>query len=148
METFKIKIELDIVTDESVREHPYIIVSLDNVSKWSGFCEHSQTIEFDADIADGEHTLCVEYTNKDPKTDVILEQDEIVADKRVEISSILFDDIALDWFSFDTEETLVYTPTDTDALEAYGFDATKLSWNGQTTLHFTNPVYIWLLENL
>ena len=42
----------------------------------------------------------------------------------------------------------MYTPTDTDALEAYGFDATKLSWNGQTTLHFTNPVYIWLLENL
>ena len=148
METVNIKIELDIVTHESVREHPYIIVSLDNETKWSDFCEHSQTIEFDVDIADGEHKLCVEYTNKDPKTDVILEQDEIVADKRVEISSILFDDIALDWFSFDTEETLVYTPTDTDALEAYGFDATKLSWNGQTTLHITNPVYIWLLENL
>ena len=148
METVNIKIELDIITHESVREHPYVIVSLDNESKWSGFCEHSKTIEFDADITDGEHTLSVAYTNKDPKTDVIIEQDEIVADKRVEIASILFDDIALDWFSFDTEETLVYTPTDTDALEAYGFDATKLSWNGQTTLHFTNPVYIWLLENL
>ena len=148
METVNIKIELDIVTHESVREHPYVIVSLDSESKWSGFCEQSQTIEFNADIADGEHKLCVEYTNKDPKIDVIIEQDEIVADKRVEISGILFDDIALDWFTFDTEETLVFTPTDTEAKEAYGFDATKLSWNGQTTLNFTNPVYIWLLENL
>ena len=29
-----------------------------------------------------------------------------------------------------------------------GFEASKLSWNGRTTLKFTTPVYIWILENI
>jgi len=148
METVNFKIDIAIETHDSVKEHPFVNISLDGVPVWGAFCKESQLVEFDADIEDGEHILCVEYQNKDPKTDVIIENGEIVGDKRVEIANIMFDDIALDWFAFDTEETLTFTPTGTDAQEAYGFDATKLSWNGRTLLRFTNPVYIWLLENL
>ena len=41
-----------------------------------------------------------------------------------------------------------YVPSDPAGTSTSGFDATKLSWNGASTLTFKTPIYVWLLENL
>ena len=57
-------------------------------------------------------------------------------DKRVEIKSISINDIELD-YSFENEDTLIHESLD-GKQKYFGFEATKLSWNGRTTLKFTN----------
>ena len=79
---------------------------------------------------------CVEFDEK-----------HITKDKRVVINGIKINDIDLDFFAFDEEETFKYESTD-GTVEEFGFYATKLSWNGRTTLKFTTPVYLWILENI
>ena len=91
----------------------------------------------------------VRINNKNAKQDVVLGEDGMpVADKRIEINSISFDDIELDFFQMTDPDTFKYEAIDPEGAGTTGYDATKLSWNGKTTLHFTTPIYIWLLENL
>ena len=85
--------------------------------------------------------------NKDPKNDVIYDETSIVKDKRVQIKSISINDIELDYFSFEDNDTLIYESLD-GKIRHNGFEASKLSWNGRTTLKFSTPIYIWILENL
>lgn len=151
METINIKIDLSIVTHDDVGEHPFVNISLNGYPQFGEICKEDTVVEIDVEIEDNtENFLTVEYNNKDAKQDVILDDvlDIPIADKRVEIRSISFDDIELDFFQFEQKDTFKYEPIDPDGVSATGFDATKLSWNGRATLHFTTPVYIWLLENL
>ena len=96
-----------------------------------------------------EYFLTIEYHNKNPKLDVIVnDKGEIIEDKRVNIKSLKIDDIEINLHTLLPEYTFQYTSSDVDGKNASGFDATKLSWNGVTKLRITTPVYIWLLENL
>ena len=150
METINIKVNLSIVTHNAVSEHPFVNISLNGFPQFSEICETDTLVEIDVEIEDDtENFLTIEYYNKDAKKDVEIGDDGAISkDKRVVINSISFDDIELDFFQFDQKDTLKYEPIDPDADSATGFDATKLSWNGKTTLRFTTPIYIWLLENL
>lgn len=148
METVNIKIDLKIITHEGVNEHPYVNICLNGSSYFAQFCETSTLVEFDIEVEDDtENFLTIEYTNKNPKQDVVIQNNEIIQDKRIEINTISFDDIELDFFELEDIEKFSYKSTD-EEIETTGFDASKLSWNGKTTLKFTTPVYIWLLENL
>ena len=91
--------------------------------------------------------MTIQYTNKDPKTDVVFDGQDIIKDKRVEIKSLTMNGIELDFFAFSTDDTLSYESFD-GTEKRTGFEASKLSWNGCTTLTFTTPVYIWILENI
>jgi hypothetical protein len=149
MEKVNIKVDLSIITHDAVNEHPFVNISLNGFPKFSEICERDTIVEINVEIEDDtENFLTIEYNNKDPKTDVTFDNNTIIKDKRVQIKNISFDDIQLDFFEFENPDTLTYVPIDPSANTATGFEATKLSWNGRTTLKFTTPIYIWLLENL
>jgi len=150
LETINIKVDLSIITHDAVSEHPFVNISLNGFPQFGEICEQDTVVDIDVEIEDNtENFLTIEYMNKDPNQDVVLGEDGVpVADKRVIINSISFDDIELDFFQLTDPDTFQYEPIDTEGVSTTGFDATKLSWNGKTTLRFTTPVYIWLLENL
>lgn len=150
METLNIKIDLGIITHDTVNEHPFVNISLNGFPQFGEICEKDTLVEIDAEIVDDtENFLTIEYVNKDAKHDVILNDDSVPEfDKRVIINSISFDDIELDFIQLADPNKLKYESIDPKGTDAVGFEATKLSWNGKTTLQFTTPIYIWLLENL
>ena len=148
MEKIKFKIELGIITHDDVKEHPFVNISVNGYPKFGEILKRDKTVEFYVEIEENtENSFTIEYYNKDPKIDVILDGNDIIKDKRVEIKSLTLNDIELDFFAFDTPDTLCYESLD-GKQKHFGFDATKLSWNGRTTLKFTTPIYIWILENL
>ena len=150
LETINIKVDLSIITHDAVSEHPFVNVSLNGFPQFGDICQRDTVVEFDVEIEDDtENFLTIEYMNKDPKQDIVLGDDGLpVADKRVIINSISFDDIELEFFQLTDKDTFKYDPVDPHGYSTTGFDATKLSWNGKTTLRFTTPIYMWLLENL
>ena len=150
METINIKVDLSIITHDAVSEPPFVNISLNGFPQFGEICEKDTVVEIDVEIEDDtENFLTIEYMNKDAKQDVVLGDDGApVADKRIEINSISFDDIELDFFQLTDPDTFRYEPIDPEGVSTTGFDATKLAWNGKTTLRFTTPIYIWLLENL
>jgi len=150
LETINIKVDLSIITHDAVSEHPFVNISLNGFPQFGEICEKNTVIEIDVDIEDNaENFLTIEYMNKDAKQDVVLGEDNMpVLDKRIEINSISFDDIELEFFHLTDPDTFRYEPIDPEGVSTTGFNATKLAWNGKTTLRFTTPVYIWLLENL
>ena len=150
LETINIKVDLSIITHDAVSEHPFVNISINGFPQFGEICERDTVVEIDVEIEDEtENFLTIEYMNKDAKKDVVLGEDGVpVEDKRVDINSISFDDIELDFFQLTDPDTFNYDPIDPSGAAATGFDATKLAWNGKTTLRFTTPVYIWLLENL
>jgi len=150
LETVNIKIDLSIITHDAVSEPPFVNISLNGFPQFGEICDKDTVVEIDVEIEDDtENFLTIEYMNKDPKQDIVLGEDgEPVADKRIEINSVSFDDIELDFFQLTDPDTFRYEPIDPEGISTAGFDATKLAWNGKTTLRFTTPIYIWLLENL
>jgi len=150
LETVNIKLDLSIITHDAVSEHPFVNISLNGFPQFGEICEKDTVVEFDVEIEDNtENFLTIEYMNKDAKRDVQLGHDGAISkDKRVIINSISFDYIELDFFQLTDPDTFRYEPIDPEGIDATGFDATKLAWNGKTTLRFTTPTYLWLLENL
>lgn len=152
MEKINFKIDLDIITHDKVKEHPFVNISINGYPQFGEILNKSTVVEIDTEIEDDtENFLSIEYTNKDPINDVIRDNNNsIIEDKRVEIKNISINDIDLDFFVFENDDIFKYTVNDPeisiDTLS--GFEASKLSWNGRTTLKFTTPVYIWILENI
>ena len=150
LETINIKIDLSIITHDAVSEHPFVNIGINGFPQFGEVCDKDTVVEIDVEIEDdAENFLTIEYMNKDAKQDVVLGDDGVpVADKRIIINSISFDDIELDFFQLTDSDTFRYESIDPEGISAAGFDATKLAWNGKTTLRFTTPIYVWLLENL
>jgi len=149
LETVNIKIAIEVVTHQNVVEHPHVQVLINDKVQFDKIMEHSDIIDFNAELEeDQQYKLTVVYDNKSAKYDVVLQDGLPIKDKRIEINSISFDDIDLDFFTLSSQDSLSYTTTDPQGENATGFDATKLSWNGSTTLLFESPIYIWILENL
>ena len=149
METVNIKIAIEVVTHQNVVEHPHVQVLINDKVQFDKIMEHSDTIDFEAELEeDQQHKLIVIYNNKSAKQDIVLQDGLPIKDKRIRIIGISFDDIDLDFFTLSNPNTLSYTTSDPQGKNTTGFDATKLSWNGSTTLLFESPIYIWILENL
>lgn len=150
MEKVNIKIDLSIVTHELVKEPPFVNISLNGHPQFGQLLNEDTLVEIDVEIEDDTNNfLTIEYQNKDPKHDVVIGHDgEVVRDKRVEITNIFIEDVPIDFHSLVDPSVIKYETNDTSGQDSVGFSATKLAWNGKTTLQFTTPVYIWLLENL
>ena len=149
METVNIKIAIEVVTHQNVVEHPHVQVLINDKVQFDKIMEHSDIINFNVELEeDQQYKLTVVYDNKSAKYDVVLQDGLPIKDKRIEINRISFNDINLDFFTLSSQDLLSYTTTDPQGENTTGFDATKLSWNGSTTLLFESPIYIWILENL
>ena len=149
MEKVNFKLDLEILTHDKVKEHPFVNISINGSPQFGEILDKSTTVEIEIDLQDDtENFLSIEYLNKDPKIDVILGEDNLpIKDKSITIKDLYINDIMIDFVALNSEY-LYYDSIDPQGISAKGFEATKLSWNGRTTLKFTTPVYIWLLENL
>ena len=149
METVNIKLDLTIITHDAVKEHPHIVVKVNDTPYFDEICSKDLVISFDMEVEDdNEYALDVLYDNKNFRTDVILDENgSILADKRIVINAMSLDDIELNPYVL-TEDALIYESTDSVEFNNKGRAAANLSWNGRTTFKFTAPVYMWLLENL
>ena len=103
------------------------------------------TVELD-DQDDAEHELRLVLKNKTTEHTKIDEHGNIMADARLQITDVAFDEIQLkDIFS----EQAVYTHDFNGTGKAtedkfYG----ELGCNGTVSLKFATPVYLWLLEHM
>ena len=93
LEKINIKLDIGIVTHDSVNEHPFVNISLNGFPQFGKVCEQDTVVEIDVEIEDNtENFLTVEYMNKDPEQDVQIATDGTIdKDKRVEIKSISFE---------------------------------------------------------
>src|SRR6056300_741195 len=119
LETVNIKLDLSIITHDAVSENPFVNISLNGYPQFGEICEKDTVVEIDVEIEDDtENFLTIEYMNKDAKQDVVLSADGMpVADKRIEINSISFDDIELDFFQLTDPDTFKYEPIDSEGYE-------------------------------
>ena len=101
LETVNIKLDLSIITHDAVSEHPFVNISLNGFPQFGQICEQDTLVDIDVEIEDDtENFLTIEYHNKNAKQDVVLGADGMpVLDKRIEINSIMFDDIEIDFCS-------------------------------------------------
>lgn len=110
--------------------------------------QEQHIIEFNRDLSEGEHSLTIRLENKNPKTDTVVENGEIVNDMLLNIDDIVIDDISLGNMLWTAEYHL------DDPQEYQGKTITQLDhcvnlgWNGSYILKFSAPFYLWLLEKL
>jgi len=104
-------------------------------------------VEFDCEDGEEQVEFKVSLLNKD-STDVVKDNDDpvnfkIVKDMLLNIVSLEVDEIALGNLIYEKTE---FVPEDPDrpVLKI----CVNLGWNGTWTLRWTNPFYIWLLENI
>ena len=109
-----------------------------------------EQIEFEFEYTTSEATLKVELLNKLP-ADTVENEDKtgILKDLLLNIKTIHVDDIDLGHLPYNMGKYKTLVPVDykgeiTDTIP----QCVNLRWNGAWTLTWTNPFYIWLLENL
>ena len=103
------------------------------------------TVDVD-DQDDAEHELRLVLKNKTTEHTKVDENGNIIADARLIIKDLAFDEIQLGHMLV---EQAVYTHDfngtgDTTQAKFYG----ELGCNGTVSLKFTTPMYLWLLEHM
>jgi hypothetical protein len=106
----------------------------------------TQTLIYEIDDVEAEHTLKFVLKNKTAEQTQINEAGEIVKDSCLTIANFSFDDIDLGQLFFEHatyEHDFNGTqPKTTDAF--YGV----MGCNGTVTFKFATPIYLWLLEHM
>lgn len=105
-------------------------------------------IEFEQELSQGEHDLKIRLENKNPLTDTVVENDEIVKDMLLNIDDITIDGISLGNLLWSAEYHLDQPCTYQDHTITKLDHCVNLGWNGTYILKFSSPYYIWLLEKL
>lgn len=125
---------------------PQVNVTINEFSIFSGFIENSKSIKWSGDLEEGYHTLSVELLNKD-RFQTVVKDNEIVKDQLLNIDSVLFDDIDINFLKWSLSK---YKPDKTFHKDAPDHidNCVNLGYNGIWRLEFSCPIYIWLLENL
>ena len=120
----------------------------DHVVQQTEFQNQTQTISFDRELYEGEHSLKIRLENKNQKTDTVIENGEIVKDMLLNIDDITIDDISLGNLLWSAEYHLD-TPQEYQGKTITHLDnCVNLGFNGTYILKFSSPFYIWLLEKL
>ncbi len=113
------------------------------------YISEEETIEFECGCG-AENELKIEFAEK-KQSDVVLDKDgNILSDQLLHIKKIEIDEIDITNLCRMQAE---YTPTDPWYIENHPDSPVlrnhmDLGWNGNWTLQFETPFYIWLLENL
>ena len=142
MEKLKIKIGL---SPDYFKRPPNVRVSLNENVLFDGQIKESKIIEKEVELADESlHKLNITLYNK-IKYDTVIEDDKIVKDTVIKIDQIEIDDIDISpMISLDNDK--FYYIHD-DSGEKHTFYDT-MGVNGTSTVEFTTPFYVWLLETL
>jgi hypothetical protein len=109
-----------------------------------GESDEVEYIEFDVEYSTDPAVLKIQLTNKqDSDTVQNAEKTDIVNDMLLNIVSIEINEIDLDQIPWRLSD---YYPNHRP--EQSIKNCVNLGWNGTWELRWTNPFYIWLLENL
>lgn len=105
-----------------------------------------EQIEHSFSDSEGSHELSFELFGKLPQHTKISDSGEILQDAMLSITSIELDEIDV----FHLVENLAVYKHDfngTQPLTEAKFHG-PMGCNGKATIHFTTPVYMWMLENM
>jgi hypothetical protein len=156
-ETLHFKIGISSTSD---KKHPQFAILVNDqqfvADHLSSSKNQTQYFEFDAELNEGNHLLIIEFKNKTNEDTVLDKNGNIIEDLLLNIDSIEIEDIDLGTIIWTSSE---YKPNYPAAyrsqMQAQGTDLAEsikncvnLGWNGQWTLPFTTPFYMWLLENI
>lgn len=100
--------------------------------------------EFDSN--DGDHYLKIKLKNKSNEHTTVNDLGEIVSDALINISNIAFDEIQIDQLMYQLAE-YVHDTNGKETIAVHKFYG-NLGCNGHVQLHFSTPIYLWLLENM
>lgn len=156
-ETLHFKIGL---SSSSNKKYPKFKIYLNNQEVVSAQLSRDNSeieyFEFDASVNEGDCFLAIELLNKSLYDTVLDSNGNIIEDLLLNIDSIEIDEIDLGlllWTASDYRP--LYPKTYQEKMLQSGIElqenikhCVNLGWNGQWTLHFTSPFYIWLLENI
>lgn len=108
--------------------------------------ESKQQVFFELPENDGEHELKFILKNKTTEHTTINEAGNIVADARLTVTDLAFDEIQLGHM---VTELATYTHdfNGTQSLTTDKFYGV-IGCNGTVSLKFTTPIYLWLLEHM
>lgn len=125
-----------------------LVVRLDDTVIYDSYpTEKPELISHEfADSDDQTHSLVFEMRGKKPTHTQVSPSGEILTDRVIQISEVAFDDIALGQMFL---EQCQYHHNANDSAEPmidsfYG----TMGCNGRVEMHFTTPIYLWLLENM
>lgn len=106
-----------------------------------------ELVEFVKELSEGEHTLAVEFVNKN-NSDTVHENGTVLKDMLLVIDEVTIDDIDLGYLAMQKGKFYVnkeIRPDEPDVIEKiplfFGFP-------GRWEMNFSCPTYIWFLENL
>lgn len=103
-------------------------------------------VEFDILEDETEHSIRFVMNNKMPNHTQVDSNGNIVADSRLTVSDLEFDQIPLGQI---VNDNAVYTHTfNGTSAEIQDKFFGEIGCNGTVELKFTTPVYMWLLENM
>jgi hypothetical protein len=106
----------------------------------------SESMSFEIPDADGDHKLRFIMKNKTSEHTKIDHAGNILADARLTLDNLAFDDLKLGQLFFDHA---VYTHNfngNGDEIQDKFFG--ELGCNGTVSLTFSTPIYLWLLEHM
>lgn len=105
-------------------------------------------VDFEHDITDdeGRHALHFVLKHKQPSHTQIDQDGNIVQDAVLSISNVAFDGIPLEQTLYKLS-SYTHDFNGSQALSQHRFYG-DMGCNGTVSLHFTTPLYLWLLENM
>jgi hypothetical protein len=107
---------------------------------------HCQRIFIEIPDDDAEHELRLIMKNKTTEHTQVDEAGNIIADARLKITDIAFDEIQLGHMTTE-QATYEHDFNGTRALSQHKFYG-EMGCNGTVSLKFTTPIYLWLLEHM
>ena len=129
-------------------EHVWIDHPLDLVIKIDDRTLHmdvsgakSTTIDKKISVEPGDHLLTLSVSNKNNRSTVVDEHNNILADSYVKIKKLFIDEIDFGRIMFSESKHV-------DNNNNITISPGGVYTNGTWSLNFTTPVYIWLLEKL
>lgn len=142
MEKIKFKLEVE---SEYFNNAPNLRISLDDDVLFDQPITKNTVIETDRAVKD-DSTYKINFTLHDKsKYDTILEDGKIVKDTLIKIKSVELDDVNITHMLSIDKNKFYYTHDGSD--EKHTFYDT-MGVNGTSTIEFTTPFYVWLLETL
>ena len=148
------------LSGSSLVKQPEFSIYIGETEYVSGFLTKSpneiEYFTFDAEVKEGESSIRIQLKNKTDEDTVRDINGDIIKDMILNVESIEVDEINLRqmlWthsnyrpnypLSFVSEQNKLGIK-----LEDSVKNCVNLGWNGDWTISFTSPFYIWLLENI
>ena len=143
MSTNKNKIAFHLEYEHVWIDHPLdLIIKIDDrILHMDVSGAKSTTIDKKISVEPGDHLLTLSVSNKNNRSTVVDEHNNILADSYVKIKKLLIDEIDFGRIMFSESKHV-------DNNNNITISPGGVYTNGTWSLNFTTPVYIWLLEKL